>query len=278
MNTREKTVHEMTLKSIGPFLAITFGLTWGIALLAILFPEQIYRFFGEFDTTNPLYILAVYGPAFAAVILVLHHYGLRGLYHYVRRLTLVRMPPGWWVFLVLGIPLHYYLGAMIMGTYPGPFPYTTWYFALPALLHMLLLGPVEEFGWRGIALPLLQRRFAPLWAGLIIGVVWGVWHLPAFFIGGTPHSEWMFLSFFVGVISLSVIMTALFNASRGSILIAGLFHFQINNPLWPDGKPWDVVLFTVTAVIIVGLYRQKMLSREDSITGVLMPDEAEETL
>ena len=42
---------------------------------------------------------------------------------------------------------------------------------LPALLAMLLIGPIEELGWRGVALPLLQRRFSPLWAGLILGLV-----------------------------------------------------------------------------------------------------------
>jgi membrane protease YdiL (CAAX protease family) len=42
---------------------------------------------------------------------------------------------------------------------------------LPALLPAFLIGPIEELGWRGVALPLLQRRFAPLWASLIVGVV-----------------------------------------------------------------------------------------------------------
>lgn len=273
MELSKKSSKKMTIGSIGLFLAITFGLTWGIALLVILLPDQIIAIFGEFNTTNPLYILAVYGPAFAAVFLVLRYYGLRGLSSYLRRLTLFRMPSGWWLFLVLGIPLHFYLGAAINGTFFDPFPFEPWYYVLPALLHMLVLGPVEEFGWRGLALPLLQRRFAPLWSGLMIGVIWAVWHLPAFFIGGTPHYEWAFVSFFVGVISLSVIMTALFNVSRGSILIAGLFHFQINNPIWPYGQPWDMIIFLISAVIIVLLNRRKMLTREDSITEVLMPNE-----
>jgi membrane protease YdiL (CAAX protease family) len=42
-------------------------------------------------------------------------------------------------------------------------------------------GPVEEFGWRGLALPLLQRKFAPFWASLILGGIWGFWHLPVDF-------------------------------------------------------------------------------------------------
>jgi membrane protease YdiL (CAAX protease family) len=51
----------------------------------------------------------------------------------------------------------------------------------------LFIGPIEEFGWRGVALPLLQRKFAPFWAGLILGGIWGAWHIPAFLMSGTPQ-------------------------------------------------------------------------------------------
>jgi len=270
VKTKEKS-ELMNVKALVPFFAISFGLTWGIALLMILIPEQLIAIFGEVDTANPLYILAVYAPGLAGVLLVFRYYGWSGLGSFLKRLTLIRMSPNWWLFILLGIPAIYYLGALIAGSISDPFPFDPWYSAFPPLLLMLALGPVEEFGWRGVALPLLQRRFAPLWSGLIIGVVWGVWHLPSFFIGGTPHADWAFVAFFVGVVSLSVIMTALFNSSRGSLLIAVLFHFQINNPLWPDGKPWDFVLFIVVAVIIVAWNREKMLTRKNSITEVLMP-------
>ncbi len=61
-----------------------------------------------------------------------------------------------------------------------------------------------------------------------VGVVWGIWHLPAFLLGGTPHADWAFAAFFTGVVGLSVLMTAMFNTARGSLLIPVLFHFQIN--------------------------------------------------
>ena len=77
--------------------------------------------------------------------------------------------------------------------------------------------------------------------------------------------------YFTGVISLSAIMTALFNSSRGSLIIAVLFHFQINNPIWPDSKPWDFLLFIIVAVVVVALNREKMLTVKNIVTEVLMP-------
>ena len=83
----------------------------------------------------------------------------------------------------------------------------------------------------------MQRRLAPLWSALIIGVVWAVsWHTPAFFLSGTKQSAWSFGPFFLGVVAISVILTAMFNSSRGSLLIAVLFHAQINGPAWPDAQ------------------------------------------
>jgi hypothetical protein len=65
----------------------------------------------------------------------------------------------------------------------------------------------------------------------------------------------------------------MFNISRGSILIAALFHFQVMNPLWPEGQPWQNLVFVIAAVVIVVLNRKAMLTREGAVTGVLMPKE-----
>jgi uncharacterized protein len=264
----------MSVGTLVPFFALSFGLTWGIGSLAMLFPEAIEAWFGEFGETNPLFILAVYAPAITALGLVWRHDGLAGIGSFLRRITLWRMPAPWWVGLILGIPAVYYLGAALGGTMPAAFPFTPWYSALPLLAFALVLGPVEEFGWRGVALPLLQRRLAPLWAGLVLGVVWIVWHLPAFFIGGTPQSEFAFAWFFFGGVALSVLMTALFNAARGSLLAMALFHWQINNPVWPDALAWASVLFIVAAIVVVVVQRDAMLSRADAVTEVLYPDDA----
>ncbi len=274
MQTKPKT-QSMTVKTLVPFLALTFGLTWGIAALLILFTDQIVAIFGEISMTNPLFILAVYSPGIAGVLLVLRHYGLKGLVSFFRRLTLWRMSLVWWLFLILGIPAIMYAGAAVKGTISDPFPFSPWYQVLPALALALFLGPIEEFGWRGLALPLFQRRFNPFWAGLILGVIVAVWHIPAFLLSGTPQSAWSFAPFFAGAVAITVILTPMFNDARGSLLIAVLYHFQMNNPIWPDAQPWDSLLFAIAAVIIVWLNRRTMFQRGSGVTNILMPEQGD---
>ena len=274
MQTKSKTASSgMTVKTLVPFLALAFGLTWGIAALLILFTDQIVATFGEITMSNPLFILAVYSPGIAGVLLVLWHYGLKGLVSFFRRLTLWRMSLVWWLFLILGIPAIVYAGAAVKGTISDPFPFSPWYQVLPALAFALILGPIEEFGWRGLALSLLQRRFTPFWAGLILGIIWAVWHIPSFLMSGTPQSAWSFAPYFAGVVAISVILTPIFNDARGSLLIAVLYHFQMMNPIWPDAQPWDNLLFVIAAVIIVWLNRRTMFQHGAGVTDVLMPEQ-----
>ena len=262
----------MKTKTLIPFLAITFGLTWGVAALLFLFYDQMVAIFGELSMSNPVFILLVYSPGIAGIFLVWRVYGFKGLKGFFQRLTLWRAPAAWWVFIILCIPLIVYAGAAIKGSIAEPFPFTPWYQAFPAIALALILGPIEEFGWRGLALPLLQRKFSPFWAGLILGCIWGIWHIPSFLGSGTPQSAWDFGPFFLGIVAMSVILTPLFNASRGSLLISALFHFQMMNPIFPDAQPWDILLFVMAAVIIVWINRKTMFKRGTGITEVLMSE------
>lgn len=267
----------MTTKALLPFFALTFALTWGIAALLILFHDPIVALTGELGPSHPLYILAVYAPGIVGVGMVWRYYGWRGLGSFFRRLTLWRMPWPWWLYLLLGIPVVAYLSAALAGNLADPFPFAPWYGVLPALGLALILGPIEEFGWRGVALPLMQRRMAPLWAGLLLGVVWATWHIPAFLLSGAPHGAWSFLPFFGGVVAISVILTPMFNSARGSLLIAYLYHLQMMNPIWPDAQPWDNLLFAIVAVAVVLLNRRTMLQKGAGITEILMPGESPST-
>lgn len=263
----------MKMKTLVPFLVLSFGLTWGIATLLILFADPITAVFGEIDRSNPLIILAVYSPGIAGVFLVWRRYGLAGLRSFFKRLTLRRAPMRWWLFLIVGVPAVVYTGAAIKGAISDPFPFSTWSEVLPALALALFLGPIEEFGWRGLALPLLQRRFAPFWAGLILGLIWAAWHIPSFLLSGMPQSGWSAAPYFLGIVAISVILTPFFNSARGSLLVAVLYHFQVMNPIFPDAQPWDNILWIAVAVVVVVLNRRKMFRREEGVTEVLMSDE-----
>ena len=110
-----------------------------------------------------------------------------------------------------------------------------------------------------------------MWSALIVGAITAVWHLPAFALSGTKQSAWAVWPFLLGVVAISVILAPMFNAAAGSILIAALFHFQMNGPAWPDAQPWDMLLFVAVAVVVVLLNRRAMLTRDGAATDVLMP-------
>ena len=90
---------------------------------------------------------------------------------------------------------------------------------IPLYLILVVLmpwnGPVgEEFGWRGFVLPRLQNKYGPLAASLIIGTVWGIWHLPTFFapqgvIGAIAATVGMvfIIPYTLGTIANSIFMT-----------------------------------------------------------------------
>jgi uncharacterized protein len=283
MNASASYVHEpvrssgkttMGIKTLWVFLALTFGLSWVPMALFLLFADTFTAIFGEMSATNPVFLLAVYAPGISGIFLIWRHYGLKGLGSFFRRLTFWRAPIQWWLFLLLGIPVIIYAAAAIKGTISDPFPFSPWSMVFPALVQSLLLGPLgEEFGWRGLALPLLQRRLAPFWASLMLGVVWAFWHAPAFLMSGTPQSAWSFGPFFLGLIAITVILTPLFNASRGSLLIAILYHLNIMNPIFPDAQPWDSYLLAIAAAVIVFLNRRQMFQRGSGVTEILLPED-----
>jgi uncharacterized protein len=263
-------VSEPPVGSVFLFFFLSFAIAWGGMGLVFVFQDAVEAALGPMGPTHPLFILAVWAPAISAILLVLWYGGLPGLRRYLLRLLLWRASVGWYLFLILGIPAVYYFAAIITGTLTREsFAQPPLGELLPLVAFMLILGPMEELGWRGYATPVLQRAMAPIWAGLVVGIVWALWHVPAFFLGGTPQSGWDIMPFLLGATAVSVIVTAFFNAARGSILLAALFHWQLNMPMWPDTKPLDMYLFIPLAVIVVWVKRAEMFSRTGAVTEVM---------
>jgi membrane protease YdiL (CAAX protease family) len=117
---------------------------------------------------------------------------------------------------------------------------------LPNVLIGLLLPSLgEETGWRGFALPRLQRRYGPVVATLILGTLHSLWHLPAFFTAGLgPFGFPRFVAFVLTGASATFLYTWIFNNARGSILLAMLCHASFNAAANLVGQllPQDVAL------------------------------------
>ena len=89
----------------------------------------------------------------------------------------------------------------------------------------------EELGWRGFALPHVQRKHSALGASLVIGALWGCWHLPLFLVGTDSRPPSIFPAFVLAVVATSVIYTWMYNSTGGSLLIVVLYHAASNLPL-----------------------------------------------
>ena len=269
-NSMTQRTYRIPFLSFIPFLLISFGLAWGILGLYVFLPERMGALFGQLTGNHPLFFLAVYAPAIGALTIVVRAGGATGLKRFLGRALLWRCTTAWYAFLIIGVPLIFIGGSALRGNlFTEPFPFMSFHTLLAALVLAAIKGPMEEFGWRGLALPLLQRKLAPVWAGLVLGVIWGLWHFPAFLLSGTQQSEWSFMAFFAGCLAISVVATALFNRSRGSILLSALFHFQLMNPVFPDAQPYDTYLLIIAAALIVWSNRKEMFTKEGAVTEVI---------
>lgn len=252
------------------FLGLTFFITWCLIGSYVVAPDYSTATFGEISGSHPFFFVATWSPAIATLVVLLIHSGVSGTRAFLSRLLLWRCPVGWVAFILIFLPLVFVAGSRIKGgPILAPLPPGGVGPVVAGLFMMLVLGPIEELGWRGLMQPLLQRHMAPIWAGLIVGVTWGFWHLPAFFLSSTVYADWSFLPFFIGNVTLAVLVTPIFNRARGSLLWPMMFHWQLINPFWPDAQPWDTVLLVVVVVVVVWWNRDMMFARRGSVTEVI---------
>jgi membrane protease YdiL (CAAX protease family) len=131
---------------------------------------------------------------------------------------------------------------------------------LPLFLVILTLtdGLGEELAWRGFALPRLLTRYNALAASLILGVIWALWHLPLLWTEGGPMYQlpvWLLL---LDVTAKAVLFTWVFLHTRGSVLIAMLFHgatnlFLVSPDVASTGDLGLPVLAMVGKWVLVGI-------------------------
>lgn len=118
---------------------------------------------------------------------------------------------------------------VIYGTWPR-FGDEAWYVIAAATVFSVVLGGQagEEIGWRGYALPRLAARVGFARAGVFLGVIWAVWHLPIFFIPGADKYGQSFPVYLLQVTALSVAITWLYTHTNGSLLLVMLMHSAVN--------------------------------------------------
>lgn len=254
----------MNKKSIDLWLfsLIAFGWMWGLNIPRILvcreviiLPPLVYTLLGY---------LAVFGPGLAAFFLTRINNGQAGLKALWRRGWSGDYPKIWLIPALLLMPVMGGITFLIMKLLGQPIP---WEYSLPpamivpvGLLIWLLGALPEEYGWRGYALPRLLKGSSPLAASLILGLIWGLWHLPLHFISTSTQYVIPIWQYLLQTLVMSVIYTWLFLGTRGSILIAGLFHAMGNLtgaliPYWvTDSGRWISFFQLLIAAILIVIF------------------------
>ena len=209
----------------------------------ILFTPYVLAEWGFIPGTYNIlfYTLHTFGPALAAIAMTAILAGKAGLHELRRRIRQWRAPWKWYLFILLGIPALLLIGIILQpGARAGfhdltPLLLVSYPFAFIATFFGG--GPLgEEIGWRGFALPRMQKQYGPLWGTLLLGILWSGWHLSDFLTaskGGGQGTGWTvffanFLVFTLTVVSLAIILTWIFNHTGGSIFIAILAHTSVN--------------------------------------------------
>ncbi len=245
-------------------------------VIALFFSSVIWavlpRVFGL--TRAQVLIPGTFVPSVAAIVLTAIERGRAGVAELLRRGVRFRVSV-WWYLFSLAVPAAVVVAVVWIHRWAGGVAINEndpaqWYLIFPGFLQVFFLSVIgEEFGWRGYALPRLQERYGPLTASLVIGMVWGIWHLPQWFMPGDFHGQIPFWLFLAQDVAIAVIMTWLFNHTAGSVLVACIFHAAANlavgvTPMLPsqtDGSIRPLLLGVIAmwigaAIIVVQWIRR----------------------
>lgn len=245
--------------AIWTFFALTFGWTWGLWAIFLWIGGETSALSGA------LFVASAFGPGIAAFATVWAFEGRTGLRSWLSRCLTMRL--GWrWYALALFAPPFLMLMALgihiaLGGTMPDSTVQGTALIVVAKFALVIILGgPLgEEFGWRGCALPALSARLGWRWAAIMVGVVWGLWHLPLFWMPGTAQSDLPMGLFLASTVALSVVFARLSVNTGFGVLPAILLHGSINwssmvVPVMPnggDGRPYMIVMILLILIAVV---------------------------
>jgi membrane protease YdiL (CAAX protease family) len=209
---------------------VTFALTWTawLASAALAAPGNAW----VFGVGGPVFLVGVFAPALVAVALTAYADGRAGVVRLLARIGRWQVGARWYLFAVSYMAATKLLAALIhrVATRAWPtFGDTAWPLMLGAILVSTWVQAGEEVGWRGYALPRLAKHLGLGGAGVLLGVIWALWHLPLFFLPGSGSAGQSFPIYLLHVTALSVVMAWLYWKTEGSLLLVMLMHASVNN-------------------------------------------------
>lgn len=263
------------------FFLLTFAYAWIVWTPSVLVGFGIALPFDVTKYSMLVVIIGAFAPMLAAITLVAREAGWQGIKLFFGQVRDFHFKPIYaLIALVLPLLIHliaHYL-ALALGLdvaetlFPSEIAVSPLLLAIPYFFLMLLIGGgQEEFGWRGYAQEPLQEKMGLLPASLVIGVVWGLWHLPLWFMAGDLHSAYSFFAFVMMTTSISVIYTWLYNASGKKLIVVILFHAMNNTaaPLIPflhgiEGKPESAYWVYALVNVFFGIVFAYILGKRQS--------------
>ncbi len=253
------------------FFVLSFALTWG----------YFWLIWAPLGLPNSLIALGGFGPAISAFLVLAMTSGKPGILRLLRSIVHWRIGVGWYVLALLGVPALVFLAFLVIpGTFAdlvAPDSGLLRLYLLEIVISLTIgIAPLwEEVGWRGFGLPGLQQSYGPVVGTIILGALWGLWHLPFFFgplaLTG-PEATFAsatiaLVGLTIGLIGLSVVMTWALNNCGGSTLLAILIHATFDSSglallaLFPSTPPYFLpvsyqtlgiaIIFSVVALILI---------------------------
>ena len=242
------------------FTYILFTIAWSFAIWSLLL---LYIKPGELLKNAPpisflFVVMGGFGPTLSGLLTTWLVYGRQGLQELWKRLRLWRVG-SWWLALLI-IPAVTALTPILRWAAGYPVDVDAMLKLLgPGIALGLIAGLMEEVGWRGFLLPHLLKRYPPLLATLLLGLIWGgLWHGYAdyFGLGGRGIVSWI-LIILLGPILLtawSFIITWVYEQTQGSLLIAYFMHASLSSSALIFGQAYTSISEEITwTAISVGL-------------------------
>jgi membrane protease YdiL (CAAX protease family) len=232
---------------VGPFFLLTFVITWGLQMPGVLAQRGFLP--GDPRWYLPFAGLGMLGPAVAAIGLARREGGRAGVKALLAPLLRWRVHPGWYAMALLpALVLALLLCLLNLAGRQGPIAYLP---TVGGVVFGLVASLVEEIGWRGYALPRLERRWGGFAASALLGAVWYAWHLPMFAGAGVPlNLALVMLLYFTGA---SLLLTWMVKGSGGSLLVAVVGHLAAHLNNSHRALPLEVLPLVAHAVIYAAL-------------------------